>query len=363
MEFDLEQYLTSGVVNLVHGIVKASIKNPKTSIFMTQYALSNKSANQKRKESEERGEHIPPFLIASITTKCNLHCKGCYARANHSCADSDTAGEKLLSAEEWSRIFDEAEELGIAFILLAGGDPFMRPDVLRTAGLHKKILFPVFTNGTLLTEKGLGVLEEYPNLLPIFSIEGNQDKTDERRGEGIYSKLTESMSMLQKKSKLFGCSVTVQKNNLSEVTADSFVQNMFLAGSKAIIYVEYVPADRSTETMAPGPEEREYMADRLSKLRTAFPEMIFLSFPGDEQTMGGCLASGRGFFHINAYGGAEPCPFSPYSDCTLKEHSLKEALSSPLFVKLRSSGMLEETHIGGCTLFQKEEVVKELLEV
>ena len=68
-----------------------------------------------------RGEHIPPFLIASITTRCNLHCKGCYARANHNCTDSAAAEAQLLSPDDWARIFDEAAELGVAFILLAGG--------------------------------------------------------------------------------------------------------------------------------------------------------------------------------------------------------------------------------------------------
>ncbi|MGN0352473.1 MAG: radical SAM/SPASM domain-containing protein [Roseburia sp.] len=361
MNFNLEQYLTDGVIHLVHEITKLSIKNPKTSLFMAQYALSNKSANKKRKEAEEKGEHIPPFLIASITSKCNLHCKGCYARANQNCTDSDTASKKLLATEDWNRIFDEAEELGIAFILLAGGEPFLRQDVLISAGLHKKILFPIFTNGTLLTEQGMNLLEEYPNLLPILSIEGNQTQTDERRGDGIYRKLSESMTMLKQKSKLFGCSVTVQKNNLSDVMDDSFVQQMSQTGCKAIIYVEFVPVDPNTEAIAPGEKERAYIADRLTKLRADFPEMIFLSFPGDEQAMGGCLASGRGFFHINAYGGAEPCPFSAFSDCTLKEHSLKEALNSPLFVKLRNSGILDETHVGGCTLFQKEDTIKEFL--
>ena len=77
--------------------------------------------------------------------------------------------------------------------------------------------------------------------------------------------------------------------------------------------------------------------------------------------MGGCLAAGRGFFHINAYGAAAPCPFSAYSDLSLKNHSLREALHSPLFQKLQDCGMLEESHVGGCTLFAQETEVKKLI--
>ena len=90
--------------------------------------------------------------------------------------------------------------------------------------------------------------------------------------------------------------------------------------------------------------------------------MVFISFPGDERASGGCLAAGRGFFHINASGGAEPCPFSPYSDTSLVHTSLKEALQSPLFSRLQESGSLEKFHTGGCALFEQEQLVKDLLQ-
>ena len=32
--------------------------------------------------AQESGVDVPPFLICSISTECNLSCKGCYARAN-----------------------------------------------------------------------------------------------------------------------------------------------------------------------------------------------------------------------------------------------------------------------------------------
>ena len=147
-EYNLESYLSRGVANIVKGILKASAGNPKESFFLMQYAKESLEAGRLRKEAEERGEHIPPFLIASITQQCNLHCKGCYARANHSCFDG--AVRENLTAGQWGNIFEQAAELGIGFILLAGGEPFMRRDVLEAAAGQKKILFPVFTNGTMI---------------------------------------------------------------------------------------------------------------------------------------------------------------------------------------------------------------------
>ena len=123
---------------------------------------------------------------------------------------------------------------------------------------------------------------------------------------------------------------------------------------------EYVPADRSSADLAPDEKDRVYIEDRLRQLRETQKELLFLSFPGDEKSSGGCLAAGRGFFHINPTGGAEPCPFSPYSDTSLANISLKEALQSPLFLLLRSSGNLMQEHNGGCVLFEQEEQVKKL---
>ena len=89
--------------------------------------------------------------------------------------------------------------------------------------------------------------------------------------------------------------------------------------------------------------------------------MVFISFPGDEKSSGGCLAAGRGFFHINSHGGAEPCPFSPYSDINVKNTSLRQALRSPLFTALREQNVLLEDHSGGCVLFERRETVEALL--
>ena len=91
--------------------------------------------------------------------------------------------------------------------------------------------------------------------------------------------------------------------------------------------------------------------------------MVFISFPGDEKTSGGCLAAGRGFFHINSHGGAEPCPFSPYSDMNVRDTSVREALNSKLFQKLLRENVLMEEHEGGCVLFERREQVEALLQI
>lgn len=357
--FDLQEYLSNGIERVVKEALRATLKDPKESAFMLRFAAETRAASKKRKKLEENGEHIPSFLIASITSECNLQCAGCYSRCNH--ATVDAAPVCQLTGEEWLRIFDEADELGVSFILLAGGEPMLRRDVIASAAKKPNILFPIFTNGTYMDEQYFELFEKNRNLLPILSIEGEKDITDKRRGEGIYDKQIANMDELHRRGLIFGASVTVTTQNCREVTSDSFLKKLSDRGCKAVIFVEYVPVTDDSKELAPGDAERDHLTGEIARLRSERPEMVYISFPGDEKSSGGCVAAGRGFFHINSSGGAEPCPFSPYSDVNVKKTSLREAMRSPLFTALRDGGVLMEDHEGGCVLYEKRELVEALL--
>ena len=358
--FDLAKYLTNGVENLVKNILRATLKYPRASAFMMKYSRSVKAAAKCRAKLKADGEHIPPFLIASITSSCNLHCAGCYARHNNACCDC--APVEQLSDVEWLKIFKEAKELGISFILLAGGEPMLRRDVISAAGGVPEILFPIFTNGTMIDDEYLALFEKHRNLVPVFSIEGHKEKTDSRRGEGVYVRLTDAMEKMRKNHLIFGASVTVTRENLGEVFSRDFVEDLNNRGCKVVFYVEYVPVSESGAALAPTDEDRALMEKNMAHLRASYTDMIFIAFPGDEKSTGGCLAAGRGFFHINSHGGAEPCPFSPYSDINVRETSLREALKSDLFRALQSESILTGEHIGGCVLFEKKDKVEAIIE-
>ena len=357
--FDLQAYLSKGIEDFMRDLVKATLVNPRESAFMLKFAAATAAASKKRTAAEAAGEHIPSFLIASITSQCNLHCAGCYSRCNH--ATTDARPERQLTADEWENIFREADDLGISFILLAGGEPMLRRDVIEAAGQQRNILFPIFTNGTFMDAQCFTLFDRCRNLVPVLSIEGDEAVTDTRRGRGVYEKLISNMDELHRQGLVFGASVTITTQNLHEATSDAFLKTLSDRGCKAVIFVEYVPVTEESRDLAPGDEEREYLRAELARLRSERPEMVYISFPGDEKSSGGCVAAGRGFFHINSHGGAEPCPFSPYSDINVRDTSLKEALNSRLFKALRENGHLLEDHAGGCVLYEKRELVETLL--
>jgi MoaA/NifB/PqqE/SkfB family radical SAM enzyme len=265
-----------------------------------------------------------------------------------------------LPVSRWEEIFIQAQNLGVSYILLAGGEPLMRPDILEKAANIKNILFPVFTNGVLLDEAYVDFFDKNRNLIPVISLEGGEAATDLRRGEGIFEKTAEAMLLLKKKRILFGVSITFTKENILDITQESFAKELHKKGTGILFYVEYVPSDGISEHLAPDAEARAVFEGRLNVLRRK-TRMLVISFPGDEDFTEGCLAAGRGFVHINHTGGLEPCPFSPYSDTNVAELSLKDALASPFLKKVREEGMLKGEHKGGCMLWERRSEIERLL--
>lgn len=269
-----------------------------------------------------------------------------------------------MSLSDWQRIFAEASEIGISFILLAGGEPLLCRDIIKLAAQYDNIIFPIFTNGTLIDDDYFMLFDHYRNLIPVLSIEGDEEQTDERRSRGVSKKIRDTAEVFKGKGILYGTSITVTSENQEAVTERDFVRSLRECGCGLIFYVEYVPAEKNTEHLVLNSNELRRLQARIDSLQNDKQNkgMIILSFPGDEEAMGGCLAAGRGFFHVNANGGAEPCPFSPYSEMSLKRQSIVEVLQSPFFGKVRgisAAGALK--HKGGCTLHQYENEVRQAL--
>lgn len=244
MDFNLQEYLAGGVEGILKDALRTSIRNPKESLFLVKFSKHARKATKIRQEYSRNGQNIPAFLIASVTSRCNLHCKGCYSRANDACSDDESIDQ--LSADEWDDIFAQAKELGISFIVLAGGEPMMRRDIIAKASEYPEILFPIFTNGTLLDDDYFKLLDENRNLVPVLSIEGDEEITDSRRGEGVYARLVNSMNMMRDNNIIFGASLTFTKGNLNTLLTNDYIDRLHESGCKVVFFIEYVPVDEST---------------------------------------------------------------------------------------------------------------------
>jgi MoaA/NifB/PqqE/SkfB family radical SAM enzyme len=337
--------------------LRVAFTNPVQAFSFIRTILWLGKAARARSVWKKRGVVVPPILIMSVTNKCNLKCKGCYAMS----FQREGCGDDELDDETLGRIVREARELGVSFFVIAGGEPLMRPGFLRVAGEHPQAVFIVFTNGLLVDGGMIDTFRRARNIVPLISLEGARDETDGRRGEGTYEQLLTVMELMKKRGIFFGNSLTLTRGTFSAVTDERFIRGLVTAGSRFFLFIEYTPTVEGTEGWVPTPEQRANMAAVIKAYRRRYPA-LFVAVPWDEEEVGGCLSAGRGFVHVSANGELEPCPFAPFSDGNLKDLSLKEALGSEFLREIRRMPELARETGGGCVLWKERELVKTLLE-
>jgi MoaA/NifB/PqqE/SkfB family radical SAM enzyme len=307
-----------------------------------------------RRQHEGEGLLVPPVMIVSLTSRCNLACAGCYMHGR-----AETPKEEM-SPGVLASVIDQAAGLGVSVIVIAGGEPLVRQsEIFALAKTHPRILFPVFTNGLLIDDVIAAEIAACRNIVPVISFEGFREETDARRGSGVYDRLLAICSRLKDRTYFFGCSVRTTRNNFDHVTSEAFVRQMTGAGARVFTFVEYVPMAPGTANLTLTHEQKKTLQALLADFNRKFAA-LFIGFPGDEEVYGGCLAAGRGFVHVSPSGDLEPCPAAPYSDQNISEVPLAEALRSRLLGRLRETPeILTETE-GGCALRANRAWVEEL---
>ena len=308
-----------------------------------------------RKQHELQGLVVPPVMIVSITSRCNLACAGCYMHGRGEKTAREMSPEILVS------VTDQAAELGVSIMVIAGGEPLVRlEEICALAKAHPRILFPVFSNGLLIDDAAAAAIAACRNIVPVISFEGFRDDTDRRRGHGVFDRLLAVTDRLKTRGVFFGCSVTTTRENFPRVTGPAFIREMQKAGVRVFAFVEYVPMQHGTEDLVLTQEQKKTLQIVLTDFNRKFPA-LFLCFPGDEDYYGGCLAAGRGFVHVSPSGDLEPCPAAPYSDANLTKVPLAEALRSRLLGRLRGKPEFLTESEGGCALRANQAWVEEML--
>jgi MoaA/NifB/PqqE/SkfB family radical SAM enzyme len=349
---DFNRIVTNALGIFFKDALRTVFTHPTQAAFFLRTLNWQKKAAQTRAKWETAGVHVPPILIFSVTNKCNLQCEGCYHHALRPSPETELSDERLKQA------ISEAKELGVSFVVFAGGEPLTRPSILDITREYPDIMFLVFTNGLLLNDDVLKRMAEKRNVVPLLSIEGYQGDTDARRGEGVYAQVLKSIGKLKAKGMFWGTSITMTRHNFNEVTDNGFIKQLVDAGCKLFMMVEYTPVEKGTEDWVLTAEQRAGVITVRNAFRAKYAA-LFIALPWDEEEIGGCLSAGRGFIHVSAEGNVEPCPFIPYSDTNLKNISLKEALQSKMLRTIRDChGQLQEIH--GCALWEKREWVQSL---
>ncbi len=323
--------------------------------WITNLAVNHLLAGtNKRKAWQEREGYYPPStVVISLTMKCNLSCYGCYA--------GDYEKELELTNDEVDSVLTQMKEMGVYFAVISGGEPFFKKDLFDIFRKHSDMAFLVFTHGGLIDEKVVEQLIEVGNVMPAFSLEGYEAETDERRGAGHFQKVMKAMELLREARLTFCGSFTQTGRNTHLITDSRYMDFLLEQGVYALWLFTYVPVGREPdlELMAT-PEQRDLLRARIAEFRETKP-MLFVDFWNDGPIISGCIAGGRKYFHINANGDIEPCVFCHMAVDNIRRNSIKEALRSPLFRRIREKQGEEENLLRPCMLLDHPENGREFL--
>ncbi len=338
-------------VNLLKDIDRENLKKMFLSFGIGSGYYGTRDARENR---DKYGCNIPWIILLDPTSACNKQCKGCW---------SAEYGHKLnLTYDEMNSVVNQGVELGAHLYMFTGGEPLIRKnDILRLCKEHRDCTFLAYTNATLVDSKFCQDMKEVGNLSLAISIEGTEESNDARRGEGSYSEAVKAMRLLKENGCLFGMSVCYTSANIDYVTSDKFIDEMLDNGIKFGLYFNYMPlGSGAVPELIPSPEQRIHMYKWLRKMRngTTGKPLFVMDFQDDGEYVGGCIAGGRRYFHINSAGDIEPCVFIHYSDSNIRTHTLLQALKNPLFTEFYHNQPFNDNHLRPCPMLENPDCLR-----
>ncbi len=231
--FDLRSYVLRGGERVAAEIMRATWKNPRESAFLVRFGTSFAAAAKRRKDARAKGKKAPGYLTLRL---------------------GEGSG---VTGMAWEDFFEALSRRGVSIVLLTGAEPQQRPELLEAAGKKPDILFPIFTAAEPDAQT-LKLLDRCRNLVPVADV-------SDAGGHAL-----EIMDALQKKNILFGAFATVTEGNLNEVCADARITAIARRNCKGLLYLDSLS----------GEAEKTALAGNISRLRAAWPEMLFFSMAG-----------------------------------------------------------------------------------
>ncbi len=277
----------------------------------------------------EHGIMPPAVMLISPSMRCNYRCKGCYA-ASYERKDD-------MKPEVFDRVLSEAENIGMNFFVILGGEPFIYPELLDIIKKHNKSFFQIYTNGSFIDKAMAKRLVELGNVAPQLSVNGPAEYTDPSRGEGAFNQVMQAMDNLREAGCVFGFSSLLTRDNIDVICSEEWIDLLIEKGALYGWLFLYMPVgDNPNMELMPTPEQRNKLRAAIKHYRQTKP-ILAADFWSDGALTGGCIAGGRLYFHINHRGDVEPCIFCHFATHNINECSLTEALKSPFFSAIREN--------------------------
>ena len=335
------------VYELDPGVRKAFFQNFLFNSAMKGTAIQHENA-------KKYNCNVPWAILLDPTSACNLQCTGCWA--------AEYGHQLNLSVETIDSIIRQGKELGTYMYIYTGGEPLVRKkDLIKICEMHPDCEFLSFTNGTLIDEEFCQEMLRVKNFVPAISLEGFEDANDGRRGQGVYAKVQNAMRLLKEHKLPFGVSTCYTSRNLDDVSSKRYFDLLVESGALFVWFFHYMPVGNSAATeLLPSPEQREKMYHQIRSFRETHP-IFTIDFQNDAEYVGGCIAGGRCYLHINAKGAVEPCVFVHYSNVNIHDVSLLDALRSPLFMAYHDNQPFNENMLQPCPMLENPERIRKMV--
>ena len=326
-----------------------------TTIVVNFFINANMVGCEKQEKlREEHNCNIPWAILLDPTSACNLHCTGCWAAEY---------GNKLnLTFDEIDDIIRQGKDMGVYMYIYTGGEPLVRKaDLIKLCEKHDDCIFLAFTNGTLIDEKFADDMLRVKNFIPAISLEGDEVSTDSRRGQGTYQKVVRAMKLLHEKKLPYGISSCYTSVNYEKITSDTYYNSLIDMGAYFIWYFHYMQVGNdAAPELLPNPKQRETVYHRIRHLRATKP-LFAMDFQNDAEYVGGCIAGGKRYLHINANGDVDPCVFVHYSNANIRECTLLEALQSPIFMAYHDNMPFNDNMLQPCPMLENPERLRKMV--
>jgi len=157
-------------------------------------------------------KHVPTAYL-HLTYECNLNCKYCYNSNIRDASQSDN-----LSISEWKSILDDLRSNNVHNIIVTGGEPFIRKDIIELLAEWRgdEDSIEVITNGTLITYSDIELIKNAFNAVTISLDSDKNDACNEIRGKGVYSRVIETIELLKDNNISWKVNSTLTELNISK---------------------------------------------------------------------------------------------------------------------------------------------------
>lgn len=267
----------------------------------------------RRFEARKRREGVvfPAFVFVSVTQRCNLSCRGCWATGAEKPADME---RPLLET-----IVRESARQGCRFFGVLGGEPLLVPWLPDFFADHPAQYFQLFTNGRFLDDGLARRLRAAGNVSPLISVEGVGPSYAARRGDGgMYEAALSALAACRRHGLVTGVAVSVSASNFADVVRPAFVDAMVARGAHYVWFYIYRPSGAEPgfdEALDDGQVRalRRFLLDERRRCASA----VIVDAYWDHEGRALCPAATGISHHIGARGDVEPCPPVQCSDCRL----------------------------------------------